>query len=317
MKLLGFIGGLSFFLFGMNIMETGLKRISGNKIKNKLKNVSNNPIKGVIFGTIITAIAQSSSAVSVSLIGMSEAGLITFSQSVYIIMGANIGTSATAWIISLSDLSGKIVFLKLLNISTLYPVIDFIGVMFIILSKNYKKNNAGQIMVGFSLLMSAIEIMSSAMESIVNLSFFNNFIKTINNPFWGVLIGLFLSAVIQSSSASIGILQSLSQTASISVSAAVPIILGTNIGTCATALLACISGSSESKKICAFHIIFNLSGSFLWLIGFFIISGIYNLNININSLGISAIHTLFNISTTALMFPAVLKFNKFSQTANG
>ena len=317
MNFFGFIGGLSFFLFGMNIMETGLRRYSGNKFKNTIKSVSNNPVKGVILGTIITAAVQSSSAVTVSLIGMSEAGLINFSQALYIVMGANIGTSATAWIISLSDISSKIVFLKILNISTLYPIIGFIGVMFIILSKNYKRNNAGQIMVGFSLLMSEIESMSSAMENIVDLSYFNNFIKTINNPFWGIIIGLCLTSVIQSSSAVIGILQSLSSSGSITVFNAVPIIIGTNIGTCATAVLACVSGSSDSKKICAFHVIFNLSGSILWLIGFFIISGVYNLNININSIGISAVHTLFNISTTAFMLPAVLKLNKRLNPANG
>ena len=315
MNFFGFIGGLSFFLFGMNIMETGLKRLSGNKIKNIIKSVSGNPIKGVFLGTVITAAVQSSSAVTVSLIGMAEAELLSLSGAVFIIMGANIGTSATAWIISLSQLSGGSIILKTLNISTLCPVAGFIGVLFIILSKNNKRSNIGLILVGFSLLMSGIKSMSSAMENIVNLNYFNNIINIFNNPISGIVIGAVLSAVIQSSSASIGILQSLSQTGSISVTAAVPIILGTNIGTCATAVLACVSGSSVSKKICAFHIFFNLAGALVWMAGFLIIKTFYDLNININPVGISALHTIFNISTTAIILPVLILFKKLQSSS--
>lgn len=310
MNFLGFIGGLSFFLFGMNIMETGLKNISGNSIERIIKSVSGNPIKGVLLGTFVTAAVQSSSAVTVSLIGMAEAELISFSEAVFIIMGANIGTSATAWIISLSQLDGGNIILKTLNISTLYPVAGFIGVLFIILSKNNKRYNTGLFLAGFSLLMSGIKSMSSAMENIVNLNYFNNIIKIINNPFSGIIIGAVLTAVIQSSSASIGILQSLSAAGSISVFSAVPIILGINIGTCATAVIACVSGSVISKKICAFHIMFNLAGSALWMAGFFIISAFYDLNINVSAFGISALHTIFNISTTALVLPVLILFKK-------
>ena len=317
MNYLGFMGGLSFFLFGMSIMETGLENISGNKIKKTIKSISDNPIKGVLIGTAVTAVIQSSSAVTVSVIGISEAGLIAFSQAVFIIMGANIGTSVTAWMISLSGLSSDNILLKILNTSNLYPVTGFIGVLFIILPKNNKMNNSGFIMVGFSLLISGIESMSSTMEQFSNSNSFNCFIELLNNPLLSFIIGIFFTAVIQSSSASIGILQSLAATGSISVKASIPFILGINIGTCATAVLACASGSSESKKICAFHIIFNLTGSFIWLIGFYIISSFYSLDTSASAAGISAIHTAFNISTTAIIFPAVIKVNKRLHTADG
>lgn len=294
MDLLGFIGGLSFFLFGMNVMETGLRDISGDKIKDIMIKISESKFKGIVFGTIITAIVQSSSAVTVSLIGLCEAELISFTQSVPIIMGANIGTSVTAWIILLS---GKSFWLKP---SALCPVSGLIGVFFIILCKNNKRLGSGMIMIGFSLLMSGIESMSSATENFTNLNLFRNIISVLNNPFIGIGIGIIMTAVIQSSSASVGILQSLSVTGALSIYNAVPVILGQNIGTCITAVLACISGSKESKKICGFHILFNIAGSFIWFTVLLIINNFVSLNYPISSTGIAMVHTVFNMSTTIL-----------------
>lgn len=297
MDILGFIGGLSFFLFGMNVMETGLKNISGDKIKNTLTRISGNTFKGVTAGIIITAVIQSSSAVTVSLIGLCEAELLSFFNSIPIIIGANIGTSVTAWIISLSVLSADNFIFKILTPSTLCTFAGFIGVFFIILSKNNKRIGTGLIMTGFSLIMNGINSMSSAMENIADTSVFKSFLSLLNNPFSALLFGIIMTAVIQSSSASVGILQSLCAADAFTIYNVTPIILGQNIGTCITSVIASIGGSKESKKICIFHIIFNLAGSVLWFIGLIIVNRFISLNRSVSSVDIAVIHTAFNLST--------------------
>lgn len=303
MDFLGFIGGLSFFLFGMNVMESGLRSLSGDKIKDIILKISGNSFKGIFLGALVTAVVQSSSAVTVSLIGLCEAEFISFYQSVPIIMGANIGTSATAWIVALTGTKSDIFLIKIFSTSTLSPIIGLLGVALIFSKKNNRFQNIGFIMMGFSLLISGIGIMSSAMESIADIQFFKN--SFFNNPLSGLALGAVITAVIQSSSAGIGILQSLAFSGAVNCYTAVPIILGQNIGTCVTTLIACVSGSKESKKISAFHIIFNIFGSALWLTGFLIINNFINLNFSISAVEIAVVHTLFNLSTTFIMLPAL------------
>lgn len=317
MDILGFIGGLSFFLFGINVMETGLKNLSGDKIKNLLLNVSESNLKGIAFGTGITALIQSSSAVTVSLIGLAEAEFLNFSQSSAIIMGANIGTCVTAWIISLSAIESNRFLIHLFNPSALSPVIGFIGIFFIILSKKIKRQNTGLIMIGFSLVMSGITSMSLSMENIADTDKFSDFVNLFKNPFFAIIFGTILTAVIQSSSASIGILQSLCNTGAISFSSAVPIILGQNIGTCITAVIACLGSGKEARKICFFQILFNVSGSAVWMLGYFVILNFINPNINISPIGISVIHTLFNLSTVLMILPLKKRIENLTEILIG
>ncbi|MCH5303685.1 MAG: Na/Pi cotransporter family protein [Ruminococcus sp.] len=317
MDILGFIGGLSFFLFGINVMETGLKNLSGDKISDVLLKVSDSSVKGIVLGAGITAFLQSSSAVTVSLIGIVEAGILDFSKSTSIIMGANIGTSVTAWIISTSGIESDRFLIHILNPSTLSPVIGLVGVFFIILSKKIRNQNTGYIMIGFSLLMSGISSMSLAMENITDLNAYTKLMTLFQNPFFGIIFGIVLTAVIQSSSASIGILQSISISSGISCSSAIPIILGQNIGTCITAVIACVGSSKEAKKICVFHILFNVIGSAVWMIGYFIAKLFLNLDMNISSVTISILHTLFNLSSVMILLPFKRRLENITNTLIG
>lgn len=277
----------------MNVIETGFFNISQGKVSDFIERTDNKPIKSILIGTAVTAVLQSSSAVTVMIVGAVNAGILRLKNAVYIIMGANIGTSVTAWIVSLSGVKSRI------NPIDLYPVLGLIGVGFIILCKNIKFNNIGMVLVGFTLIMAGINGMSSAVLPISESEKFISFFTRFKSPVLGILSGAVTSAVTQSSSAGIGILQALSSTGKISLLTAIPIILGQNIGTCVTAGIASAGSDKNAKKAAAAHLLFNVSGVILWTILFYILRGFIP-DITINSVHIALIHTLFNVSSTAL-----------------
>ncbi len=303
--LLQFIGGLALFLYGMNYMGTSLERLSGGKLETMLEKMTSNRLKGLLLGAGVTAVIQSSSAVTVMAVGFVNSKIMTLHQVVGIIMGANIGTTITSWLLSLTGIEGSNIFIKLLKPSSFAPVIAIIGVFLLFSKKNEKKKNIGAIMLGFATLMFGMDYMSSAVEPLKDVPQFTGILTMFSNPILGILAGALLTAVIQSSSASVGILQALAVTGSITVSSAFPIILGQNIGTCITALISSVGTSKNGKRTAVIHLIFNALGVAAAMIIFYALKGILKLPLfeeGINA-GSIAIHTTFNVFSTVLLFP--------------
>lgn len=304
--LLQFIGGLALFLYGMNYMGTSLEKLSGGKLETMLEKMTSNRFKGLLLGAGVTAVIQSSSAVTVMAVGFVNSKIMTLHQVVGIIMGANIGTTVTSWLLSLTGIEGSNMFIKLLKPSSFAPVIAMIGV-FLLLSRNSeKKKNIGAIMLGFATLMFGMDYMSAAVEPLKDVPQFTGILTMFTNPLLGILAGALLTAVIQSSSASVGILQALAVTGSITVSSAFPIILGQNIGTCITALISSVGTSKNGKRTAVIHLIFNSLGVAAAMLVFYSVKGILKLPMfeeSINAGSIAAIHTLFNVFSTVLLFP--------------
>ncbi len=296
---------LVLFLFGMSVIETGFFNLSQGKVSGIIEWAGSKPLKGILIGTIVTAVLQSSSAVTVMLIGAVDARIIRLKSAVYFIMGANIGTSATAWIISLSGTDGRITPVDL------YPVAGLVGIGFIILSKNIKLYNIGTVLVGFTLIMSGINGMSSSLGTINLCSFFTD----LKSPVFGIFAGALTSALTQSSSAGIGILQAMTKNGSVALFTAVPIILGQNIGTCVTAWIAAAGSGRNAKKVAAAHLLFNVSGVIMWIILFYILRSFVP-DFAVSPLSIALIHTLFNISSTALILP-LLTVSRLTLTTKG
>lgn len=304
--LLQFIGGLALFLYGMNYMGTSLERLSGGKLETMLEKMTSNRLKGLLLGAGVTAVIQSSSAVTVMAVGFVNSKIMTLHQVVGIIMGANIGTTITSWLLSLTGIEGSNIFIKLLKPSSFAPVIAIIGVFLLFSKKNEKKKNIGAIMLGFATLMFGMDYMSSAVEPLKDVPQFTGILTMFSNPILGILAGALLTAVIQSSSASVGILQALAVTGSITVSSAFPIILGQNIGTCITALISSVGTSKNGKRTAVIHLIFNALGVAAAMIIFYALKGILKLPLfeeSINAGSIAAIHTTFNVFSTVLLFP--------------
>ncbi len=301
------IGGLAFFLYGISIMSQGLENIAGGKLEKLLKKITSNPIKSFFIGAGITAIIQSSSAVTVILIGLVNSGLMSLSQTISIIFGANVGTTITAWLLSLTAIqenAGTI--LKILKPETFSPILAFVGVCFIMSSKHAKQKNIGSVMIGFSILMTGMVFMANAMSPLSELPQFRNIMLAFTNPVLGLFAGIIITMLIQSSSASVGILQALSLSGSVSWSAAIPIILGQNIGTCVSALLAGIGVSTNARRVAAVHIIFNTMGAFIWFGLYIILNAIFHFKFvsnNISPFGIALFHTIYNILTAIVLFP--------------
>lgn len=301
------IGGLAFFLYGMTIMSQGLEKIAGGKLEKLLKKMTSNPLKGFIVGTGITAIIQSSSALTVMLVGLVNSGIMNLSQTVTVIMGANVGTTITAWLLSLTAIqesAGEL--FKLIKPETFSPILAFIGVCLIMIAKSNKRKNAGTILIGFAILMFGMELMSGAMSPLSDIPQFKNIMTAFSNPFLGLLAGLIITMIIQSSSASVGILQALSLNGGVTWGAAMPIILGQNLGTCISALLASIGVNTNAKRVAGVHIIFNVIGIciFLPLILFLqLFLNLKFLNTNINPFGIAIFHTIFNVSAAFILLP--------------
>lgn len=318
MDVLSFVtlfGGLAFFLFGMNFMGDNLEKLSGGKLERILEKLSNNTIKGVLLGAGVTCIIQSSSATTVMVVGFVNSGIMKLSQAIGIIMGANVGTTITAWILSLTGIQGDSFFMMLLKPESFSPIIAVVGIILIMLCKEGKKRDIGNIMIGFSVLMFGMQTMSSAVEPLAEIPEFANFLTMFENPIFGVLAGTLLTAIIQSSSASVGILQALTVTGAISFASAIPIIMGQNIGTCATALISCIGANKNAKRTAFVHLYFNIIGTVVWLSVFYIANAIFHfdfINQATTPADIALIHSLFNLASTALLLPFAKQLGKLA-----
>ena len=305
-SILTLIGGLAFFLYGISIMSSGLEKIAGGKLEKLLKKMTSSPIKGLLLGAGITAVIQSSSATTVMLIGLVNSGLMDLSQTISVIIGTNIGTTITAWILSLSGIQeGASFILKLLKPESFTPLLAFIGVCMIMAAKSNRNKSVGSVMVGFAILMFGMGLMSSSMAPLSQNDDFRNAMVTFTNPLLGFLVGLIITIIIQSSSASVGILQALSMVGGVTWGAAIPIILGQNLGTCISAVLASIGVCTNAKRVAAVHVIFNSIGAIILLPLFYLANAIFKFSFvdtDINPVGIAIVHSTYNILTAIMLF---------------
>ena len=304
--LLKMIGGLALFLYGMHMLSEGLEKISGGKLERILEKMTDSRWKAVLLGAGVTAVIQSSSATTVMVVGFVNSGIMKLSQAIGIIMGANIGTTVTAWILSLSGIEGDSFLIQFLKPSNFSPVLAVIGIVFIMFLKSQKKKDIGMILVGFAILMFGMDTMSGAVKPLADVPEFTGILTMFSNPFLGMLAGAVLTAVIQSSSASVGILQALCATGSITYGTAFPIIMGQNIGTCVTALLSGIGANKSAKRAALVHLYFNIIGTALFMIVFYTIHAFVPFDFigrSAGAAGIAVIHSIFNIVATIVLLP--------------
>ena len=300
------VGGLALFLYGMSLLGDGLSKASGGRMEKILEKLTSNPIKAVLLGAGVTAVIQSSSATTVMVVGFVNSGIMKLSQAVGIIMGANIGTTITSWILSLTGIESGNFFIQLLKPTSFSPIMAVIGVAIFMFSKSEKKKNVAMILVGFAILMFGMDTMSSAVKPLADVPEFTNILLMFSNPVLGVVAGAVLTAVIQSSSASIGILQALCVTGSVTYGAALPIIMGQNIGTCVTAMISGIGASKNARRAALVHLYFNIIGTVIFMVAFYVLNaaiGFAFLGDAANPAGIAVIHSIFNISATAVLLP--------------
>ncbi|MBE5826596.1 MAG: Na/Pi cotransporter family protein [Butyrivibrio sp.] len=305
-SLVSIIGGLAFFLFGMNIMSSGLKKVAGDRLESVLQKMTDSPIKGLIFGAVITIAMQSSSALTVMLVGLVNSGIMSLLQTVGIIMGSNIGTTLTAWLLSLSGLKTDNPLLLMMKPEYFSPIIALIGVLLVMGGKKQKHKDVGFVLVGFAVLIHGMEWMSDALSPLAKMPEFTSILTAFRNPFLGVIIGTVFTGVIQSSAASVGVLQALSLTGHITYGVAIPIIMGQNIGTCVTALISSFGVSKNAKRVSVIHISFNMIGTAIGLIIYLFCRGILNLQIFdevITPFAIACFHSAFNVLTTIILLP--------------
>lgn len=309
-SVMSLFGGLAFFLYGMNTMNSALEKLGGGRLKKTLEKLTSGTVKSVLLGMAVTAVIQSSSATTVMVVGFVSSGIMSLTQAVGVIMGANIGTTVTAWILSLTGIKADNIFLNLLKPAAFAPALAFVGLVLTLAFKDKKKNDIGYMLFGFALLMNGMELMSSAVKPLAREEWFSGlFLAVSHNPIIGVLAGTALTAIIQSSSASVGILQALSATGAITFSGALPIILGQNIGTCATALLSCIGANKNARRAAVIHLYFNVVGVLAFSLIFYGINAFVHFDFfgqSIGAVGIALMHTVFNVFTTVLLLP----FNK-------
>ena len=306
MDIIALLGGLAFFLYGMNALSSGLESLAGGKLESILKRMTSNPVKSLFLGLGITAVIQSSSAMTVMLVGLVNSGLMSITQSVGVIMGSNIGTTVTAWLLSLVGIGEGNIWLQLLKPKNFSLFFAFIGILMIMISKKPKIKDIGGILVAFAVLMYGMEIMSGSVSGLKDDPNFQQILVAFTNPILGVAFGAIFTALIQSSSASVGILQILAANGGITYGAAIPIIMGQNIGTCITALLSSIGVSRNAKKVAVVHVSFNLIGTTVFLALFCVINAIFQpaiVSSDIGALEIAIVHTIFNIATTLLLLP--------------
>lgn len=313
---LSLMGGLALFLYGMHVLGAGLEKIAGGKLERILEKMTSSPLKGVLLGAAVTAVIQSSSATTVMVVGFVNSGIMKLTQSIGIIMGANIGTTVTAWILSLTGLEGDGLLVRLLKPESFTPVLAVIGIVLLLFVKRGRKKDIGSTLLGFAVLMFGMSMMSSSVKGLADVPAFQDLLLMFQNPIFGVLVGAVVTAVIQSSSASVGILQALSATGKITYGAAIPIILGQNIGTCATALISCIGANKNAKRAAMVHLYFNLIGTALFLALFYGLNALVDLafidNI-LNAAHIAVIHTLFNVLSTLVLLPAYKLLGKLAE----
>lgn len=304
--ILSMIGGLCLFLFGMNVMGDSLERRAGKGLKSLLSKLTQSKPKGFLTGLGVTAVVQSSSATTVMVVGFVNSGIMTLRQAINVIMGANVGTTVTAWILSLSGISSDNMWVKLLKPTSFTPILALIGTIFVMFGKSSKKKDTGTILLGFATLMFGMDTMSGAVSGLKDVPQFQQLFLLFKNPVLGVLAGTVLTAILQSSSASVGILQALSSTGQITNAATIPIIMGQNIGTCATAMLSSMGTTKNAKRAAVVHLAFNVLGTVFCLIIFTLIANIAKpliLNEGATQLSIALSHTAFNVLCTAIMLP--------------
>lgn len=305
--LLNMVGGLALFLYGMRIMGNGLSQMAGGKLETVLEKLTTKKITAVLLGAGVTAIIQSSSATTVMVVGFVNSGIMKLQQAVGVIMGANIGTTITSWILSLTGIEGNAVWVKLLKPSSFSPVLAIVGVIIILAAKTgSKKKDIGEILIGFAILMFGMETMSGAVAGLADNPGFRNLMIAFQNPLFGLAIGAFITAIIQSSSASVGILQAFCATGAVSYSVAIPIIMGQNIGTCITSIISSIGANRNAKRAAMVHLFFNLIGTTVFMAGFYLLNAFINfafLDKSASVLSIAIIHSLFNIGATLLLYP--------------
>ena len=300
------IGGLSLFLFGMNLMGASLEKRAGGSLKALLGKLTSRKILGFLTGLGVTAVIQSSSATTVMVVGFVNSGLLSLHQAISVIMGANVGTTVTAWILSLTGLDSGNFFVQLLKPTSFTPILALIGVGLTMMAKSDKKKDVGMILLGFAVLMFGMDTMSGAVEGLKDVPEFQSILLMFTNPILGVLAGAALTAIIQSSSASVGILQALSATGQVTYGAAIPIIMGQNIGTCVTAMISSVGANKNAKRAAVVHLMFNIIGTAVWLAVFYGINSVVHfafVSQSIDQLGIAVVHTSFNVLCTILLFP--------------
>lgn len=310
------IGGLAFFLYGISIMSGGLEKVAGGRLEKLLKKMTSNPLKSFLLGAGITAVIQSSSAVTVMLIGLVNSGIMQLSQTVSVIIGANLGTTITAWLLSLTGIQESAgALLKMLKPETFAPILAFIGILMIMMSKSNKRKSVGSVLIGFAILMFGMELMAGAMSPLASMPKFQNLMIAFTNPLLGFVVGLILTAIIQSSSASIGILQALTLGGGVTWGVAIPIILGQNLGTCISAVLASIGVNTNAKRVAGVHVVYNILSVGICLPLFIILNLIFRfkfLNTSISPFGVAIFHTVYNIFTAMILFPCVKLIEKLT-----
>ena len=305
--ILTMIGGLCLFLFGMNIMGEALERAAGNSLRSLLSKLTSSRMLGFLTGMAVTAVIQSSSATTVMVVGFVNSSLLTLGQAINVIMGANVGTTVTAWLLSLSGVDGDGLFIQMLKPTNFTPILALIGIVYYMFLKDSKKKDVGLILLGFAVLMFGMDTMSGAVKGLKDEAWFTNMFLLFTNPVLGVLAGAVLTGIIQSSSASVGILQALSATGAVTHAAAIPIIMGQNIGTCVTALLSSVGTTKNARRAAIVHLLFNIIGTLMGLVLFIAVDAIFAPAIlmeSTNYLGISICHTAFNILCTAALLPS-------------
>lgn len=305
-SVLSMIGGLALFLYGMHVMGDGLSKVSGGKMEKILEGLTSNPLKAVGLGALVTAVIQSSSATTVMVVGFVNSGIMKLSQAVGVIMGANIGTTITSWILSLSGIESDSFFIQMFKPTSFSPILAIIGVAFLLFAKSEKKKDIGTIFLGFAVLMFGMDSMSAAVKPLADVPEFTGILTAFSNPILGMLAGALLTAVIQSSSASVGILQALCVTGAVSYSVAIPIILGQNIGTCVTALLSAIGAKKNAKRAAMVHLYFNIIGTTVFLIVFYGLNMVLDFGFMTHAAdaaGIAVAHSAFNVFATAILLP--------------
>lgn len=308
-------GGLAFFLYGMHVMSSGLTKVTGGKLEQTLKRMTSNPFKSLLLGAGITIAIQSSSAMTVMLVGLVNSGIMELGQTVGVIMGSNIGTTLTAWILSLAGIESDNFFMKMLKPTNFAPIVALIGIILIMVSKRSRRKDIGGVMVGFSVLMYGMQLMSEAVSPLGDMPGFTSMLTAFQNPILGVIVGAVFTGLIQSSAASVGILQALALTGAISFGMAIPIIMGQNIGTCVTALLSSIGVNRSAKRVAAVHISFNLIGTAICLMVFYGLHSVLHFTFfdkSITILGIAICHSAFNVITTLMLLPFPKQLEKLA-----
>ena len=305
-SIISMVGGLALFLYGMHVLSAGLEKVAGGKMESVLKKMTSNRLKGLMLGAVVTAAIQSSSAVTVMLVGLVNSGIMQVTQAISVTMGSNIGTTITAWILSLTGIDSGNIFINMLKPANFSPIVALIGIIFVMAGKKQKQKDIGTICLGFAVLMFGMNSMSGAVEALADEPAFVNILTFFSNPLMGVLVGLVFTAIIQSSSASVGVLQALSVTGAITYGAAIPIIMGQNIGTCVSSVLASLGTSKNARRVAAVHVLFNSIGTVICLAAWLIADSIFKFAFTdtaVEPFDIAILHSIFNVVTTVLLFP--------------